>query len=238
MRKALWIACLASVACTAAERPAQPQRPPLPAATQADLKYGPHERNVLDLWLPPGEAATARPLVVYYHGGGFRAGDKRTLDRGLLAGLLESGIAVAAANYRFTDVAAYPAQHLDCALALRWLRAHATDYRLDKNKIGATGGSAGAGISLWLAFHDDLAEPQAEDPLLRESTRLTCAAVTAGQSSYDPRFIMKLFDTTGIHPALLGLSAWPGRRTWTTRGFTRCSRTARRSTMPPPTIRR
>jgi len=66
------------------------------------------------------------------------------------------------------------------------------------------GGSAGAGISLWLGFHDDLADPDNEDPVLRESTRLSCMAVYNGQTSYDPRFIRDLFPDTDTyqHPAL------------------------------------
>jgi len=55
----------------------------------------------------------------------------------------------------------------------------------DKNKIACSGGSAGAGTSLWLAFNDNMAEPENNDPVLRESTRLTCAGAFATQSTYD-----------------------------------------------------
>jgi len=92
---------------------------------------------------------------------------------------------------------------LDSARALQFLRHHAKDYNLDPKRVGATGGSAGAGISQWLAFHDDLADPKAEDPILRQSTRLTCAVVYAAQSSYDPRFIKKLFNTDQVDRALI-----------------------------------
>jgi hypothetical protein len=73
--------------------------------------------------------------------------------------------------------------------------------------MAATGGSAGAGISLWLGFHEDLADPDNEDPVLRESTRLTCMAVYNGQTSYDPRFIRDLFPNTDtyMHSALAQL---------------------------------
>jgi acetyl esterase/lipase len=60
---------LAGALCAAAQ-----QRPPLPAPDHADIKYGPHERNVLDLW--QAKTPGRHPLVIYYHGGGFRAGDK------------------------------------------------------------------------------------------------------------------------------------------------------------------
>src|SRR5207248_2779879 len=74
-------------------------------------------------------------------------------------------------------------------------------------RIAATGGSAGAGLSLWLGFHDDLADPASADPVLRQSSRLTCASVFNGQTSYDPRFIRDLFPGTDTykHPALAQL---------------------------------
>lgn len=175
--------------------------PRLAQPTHANLRYGPHERNVVDLWLAPSEAPT--PLVVYFHGGGFRAGDKRSLNPDLLKRLLAGGVSVAAANYRLTDTAPFPAPMRDAARAVQYLRHHAEPHGIDPTRFGATGGSAGAGISLWLAFHDDLADPQAEDPILHESTRLTCAVVYGGQSTYDPRVIRELFDTTKLHPALL-----------------------------------
>ena len=45
---------------------------------------------------------------------------------------------------------------------------------------------------MWLAFHDDLADPDSGDPIARQSTRLTCIVVRNGQSSYDPRFAEKI----------------------------------------------
>jgi acetyl esterase/lipase len=177
------------------------QRPPLPAPAHTDVKYGLHERNVLDVWL--AASSTPAPLVIYYHGGGFRAGDKRTLNVELLKRLLAGGISVAAANYRLSGTATYPAAMLDSARALQFLRLHAQRYNIDPARIGAFGGSAGAGISQWLAFHEDLADPSNSDPVLRQSTRLRAVAPFNAQSSYDPRFIRKLMNTNQVHPALI-----------------------------------
>ena len=58
---------------------------------------------------------------------------------------------------------------------------------------------------MWLAFHDDLADPKSKDPVARQSTRLTCAVVYGAQSSYDPRFIKKLFNTNKVETALIPL---------------------------------
>ncbi len=159
----------------------------LPAPDVKDAKYGPHERNVLDLWKAKSDKPT--PLVVYIHGGGFRAGDKSTLNADLLAKCLDAGISVAAINYRFSQHAPFPTPMLDGGRSVQFIRSKAKEWNIDKARVAATGGSAGAGISLWLAFKDDLADPKSDDPVARESTRLSCAAVLGAQSSYDPRWI-------------------------------------------------
>lgn len=173
-----------------------------PQPDVVDIKYGPHERNVLDLWKAKSDSPT--PLLVFIHGGGFRAGDKSQLAAALLSRCLESKISVASINYRLSQHAAFPAPMLDSARAIQFIRSKAKEWNLDKTRIAASGGSAGAGISLWLGFHDDLADPQNDDPVLRESTRLTCMGVMGAQSSYDPRFIKKVVGGRAHeHPALM-----------------------------------
>lgn len=169
---------------------AQRDQPPKPDPDHENVRYGPHERNVLDLWL--ARSTQPAPLVLYIHGGGFRGGDKRSLRADRLKAYLDAGFSVAAINYRLTDTAPAPAAYLDNARALQFLRAGAKKWNLNPRLVASTGGSAGAGTSMWLAFHDDLADPQSEDPIARESTRLTCIAVDNGQSSYDPRFAEKI----------------------------------------------
>jgi acetyl esterase/lipase len=177
-------------------------RPP----THANVKYGPHERNVMDVW--PAKSDRPTPLLVSIHGGGFARGDKR-VDPDLLRRCLDSGISVAAITYRYSNQAIAPAQFLDSARAVQFLRHKAGEWNLDPRKVAATGNSAGAGISLWLGFHDDLADPRSGDPVLRQSTRLTCVSVFNGQTSYDPRFIRDLFPGTDTykHPRLAQLFA-------------------------------
>ena len=167
---------------------------PAIAPTHRDLKYGPHQRNVMDVWLAKSDKPT--PVLVSIHGGGFRGGNK-SVSGGILKACLESGISVVAITYRLTNEAIAPAQFLDSARAVQFIRHNGKEWNLDPTRIAATGGSAGAGISLWLGFHEDLADPDNDDPILRQSTRLTCMAVYNGQTSYDPRFIRDLFpDTT------------------------------------------
>ena len=183
-------------------------RPRPPAPDHANVTYGPHSRNVFDLWLAKSDRPT--PLVMYYHGGGFRGGDKRTIHPRMLKSLLDGGVSVAGANYRLTGTAPFPAQMHDCARALQFIRHHAAKYNIDPKRVGAMGGSAGAGISQWLAFHDDLADAKSTDPVARQSTRISAAVVNGAQSSYDPRFIMKLFNTTKVESALIPLYGMKG----------------------------
>ncbi len=198
---------VASHSALAAEPKAKPQRVgkggAKPAPDLANEKYGPHERNVLDLWKAKSDSPT--PLVVYIHGGGFSAGSKETLSPAMLDGLLKAGISVMAINYRLSPEFHFPAHYLDSARSIQYARLHAKEWNIDPKRIGATGGSAGAGTSLWIGFHDDMADPKNGDPVLRQSTRLSGMAVMGAQSSYDPRKIREwVGEAAAKHPALKG----------------------------------
>ena len=155
-----------------------------------NIKYGPHHLQAIDLWIPASDKPV--PLVLYIHGGGFRMGDKAWTDFNLLHHYLDGGMAYASVNYRLIPEVTFPDTHLDCARAIQFLRHHAQDLNLDSSQFASTGGSAGAGISLWLAFKDDLADPLSDDPIARQSTRLSCVAAQDGQSTYDPFVIRDL----------------------------------------------
>lgn len=163
--------------------------------------YGPHERNVLDLWQARSEEPT--PVLIFFHGGGFVGGDKWTLDPGFLRECLGAGISVASANYRKSTQAPYPAPMVDGARAVQYLRYRARDWNLDPDRIAVAGDSAGAGISLWIAFHDDLRQPGSRDPVLRKSSRVSAACAFGAQSTYDPRVIRnEIGGRSYEHPAL------------------------------------
>ena len=155
--------------------------------THANVKYGEHERNVFDIWLADSDKPT--PLAIYIHGGGFRAGSKEKLKQNELDQLLEAGISVAAINYRYMSVATpLPTPHHDARRALQFMRSKAKEWNIDKERVAAFGGSAGAQICMWLAFTDEMAKPDSKDPVERESTRLTCVATAGGQTTNDIEF--------------------------------------------------
>jgi acetyl esterase/lipase len=108
---------------------------------------------------------------------------------------------VASINYRYTTTAPLPAPQLDGARAIQFLRYKAKEWNLDPTRVAAYGGSAGAGITLWLAFKDDMADPKSADPLARQSTRLCCGATFGGQSTYDPHVIKEwIGEQAARHP--------------------------------------
>lgn len=163
---------------------ADEQKPSGPTAT--DVSYGPHARNVLDFWKAAGDGP--RPLLVYIHGGGWTGGDKKQ-DPKAFQPFLDKGISYAAINYRLTPEAPLPAPVHDAARAIQFIKSKGAEWNIDTKRIALTGGSAGACTSMWLLLHDDLADPKSSDPVLRESTRVCAAAVSAGQTSIDPKVI-------------------------------------------------
>jgi acetyl esterase/lipase len=142
----------------------------------------------LDVYRAASDKPT--PLVFHIHGGGWVWGDKKEVAA--LEKYLAAGISVVSINYRYSPQAQlagvkppvkWPTE--DIARALQFVRSKAAEWNIDKARIGATGGSAGACSSLWLAFHKDLADPKSTDPIARETTRLCCAAVNIAQTSLD-----------------------------------------------------
>ena len=171
----------------AAKAPAKKVYPKNPPPTVANLKYGPAERNVLDFWQAKSDKPT--PLLFFIHGGGWMGGDKAGIS---VEPFLKEGISVVSINYRYISqaqdvVPPVKAPLTDAALALQTVRSKAAEWNIDKTRIGASGGSAGACSSLWLAFHDDMADPKSSDPIARESTRLYTSAVNGPQTTLDPK---------------------------------------------------
>jgi acetyl esterase/lipase len=161
--------------------------------TKANVAYGKHERQVLDFYQAKSDSPT--PVVFAIHGGGWVNGSKDGY-RSAAKRFNDAGISLVAINYRMvpeaTEKGIEPPVRwpiADAARALQFVRSKAKEWNLDKTRIGATGGSAGGCSSLWLLYHDDLADPKSADPVARESTRLTCAAVSGPQTTLDPKVL-------------------------------------------------
>lgn len=169
------IAAFAAGACD--PPPSGPQRyldPVFGSTMVADLAYGSAvdehgatETLKLDLFTPSGDTAPVRPAIVFVHGGGFVGGDKAGL-RNEAKAYADRGYVTVSINYRLREGAAISfdsptleavlavadAQH-DAQAAVRWLRRHAAEYRIDPGRIAMYGVSAGAVTSLGVAFNPD-----------------------------------------------------------------------------------
>ena len=166
--------------------------PALPNPTLYDVAYGPHPKQLIHFW--KAESAAPAPLLLFIHGGGWQNGGRLSGLSAMLPEMLKRGISVASVEYRF--IAEATADNVvppvkgplhDAARALQFIRSKAAVWNIDKTRIAASGGSAGACTSLWLAFHPDMADPTSTDPIARESTRLLAAAVNGAQTTLDPQ---------------------------------------------------
>ncbi len=130
-----------------------PAKAPAGMIVHRDLAYVSHghDRRRLDLYLP--DDAAKRPLIIWIHGGAFRMGSK---EGGVPVEYVAAGYAVASVNYRLSQHAIFPAQIEDLRAAVRWLRANAETYRLDANRFGAWGASAGGHLASMLGTTGDV----------------------------------------------------------------------------------
>ena len=136
--------------------------------TFENVKYGPHLRQGMDVWLPNHQPLTTNhqpptPLLVFIHGGGWVNGDR--MNAGIIQHLQECrarGVAFATVSYRMLGDGRLeglnpPVQAplADAVAAIRFIQAHAKEWNIDPTRIGLTGGSAGACSSLYASLQGD-----------------------------------------------------------------------------------
>lgn len=161
-----------------------------------NIAYDLNPNTVFDIFLPVSKTPTA--LVMFIHGGGFLVGEKEIFYKGdsnetwnfpkHIRTLLDNNIAIANINYRVienNDSEGIIKSLNDSKRCLQYIRSIAEVLNIDKSKIGLFGVSAGGGTSLWLNFHDDMADSSDSDSVFHESTRVSAAAVLETQASYD-----------------------------------------------------
>lgn len=155
--------------------------------TYTDVKYGPHERNTLNLW----QVKSEKPLgvLVQIHGGGWIGGDKAKTHHPAVFKKAYHTITIAYPLVSHGDI--QPAMAHSAARAVQYIRYKAKEWNIDPDRILLTGSSAGAASSMWLAAHDDMANPESEDPVARQSTRVAGVVASGGQTTLDPFLIEK-----------------------------------------------
>ena len=159
-------------ACSAGAQTTRPSSPGV--KIERDINYGDGSKRMqaLDLYVPEKPLEHDRPLLIYVHGGGWKGGDKASFPAKFL---LDRGYAVASVNYRLTDEAIFPAQIEDCKAAVRWLRAHASEYHINKDRIGVMGDSAGGHLVALLGTSGGVKELEGHvGKYLDVSSRVQC----------------------------------------------------------------
>lgn len=116
-----------------------------------ELTYGQvNERPLLaTLYRPAGANSRARPAIVWIHGGAWRGGS-RDDDAACCRRIAEARMHCLAISYRLSEEAIFPAAIEDCKSAVRFLRAHASEYNIRAETIGAWGPSAGGHLAALL----------------------------------------------------------------------------------------
>jgi acetyl esterase/lipase len=153
--------------------------------TYKNISYGPHQDMTLNFWKLESDQPV--PLLVHIHGGGWIGGKK---NESIGLNELKKGYSFASIDYRLAGTELLPAAVHDAARAIQFLRTKAKMWNFNPARIGVIGGSAGAASSLWLAYHDDMSQPQSKDPVLRQSSRVCGAVAMGGQTTLDP-FLLK-----------------------------------------------
>lgn len=181
-----------------------PQFNPIPASYNVnsqnpvyalDINYDSIDLNkqVFHLFLP--DTVGNFPLVVFIHGGGYIANTPdivlSSVDRRLdIKYFLENGIAFASVGYRLINNTGPDNEGVikclnDAKRALQFIRYYANDLHIDPTKIALQGRSAGASTSYWLGTRPDMADPNATDPILQQSTRVCAVDLYGPQASLD-----------------------------------------------------
>ena len=154
--------------------------------TYKNISYGPHQDLTLNFWKFESESPV--PLLVHIHGGGWIGGKKNEM---VSPNELKKGYSFASIDYRLAGTELLPAAVHDAARAIQFLRTKAKEWNFNPARIAVIGGSAGAASSLWLAYHDDMADPKSDDPVLRQSSRVCGAVAMGGQTTLDPFLLEK-----------------------------------------------
>lgn len=149
-------------------------------------------KQVFHLFLP--DTTGNFPLVIFIHGGGFISGTPDIVTtperRQDIKYFLENGIAFASVGYRLINNTGPDNEGVikclnDAKKALQFMRYYSNDLRINSTKIALQGRSAGASISYWLGTRPDMADPNATDSILQQSTRVCAVDLYGPQATLD-----------------------------------------------------
>jgi acetyl esterase/lipase len=177
---------LSADAVSSAAAPEEAKRGEVSVVHNLHYRTADDKACTLDLAMPSGGKEKPRPTVVVIHGGGWIEGDKSSFasdEHGVPGNIVDFarlGFVAATINYRLSGEAPYPAALLDCQCAIRFLRAHADEYGIDPERVGAYGNSAGGHLALLLAMVAESAKDVAAQPFPQQSSAVQAAVSDSG----------------------------------------------------------
>jgi acetyl esterase/lipase len=191
-------AVLAAAALVFGQVAPGPTVPPGPTPTHADVEYAPADPvgsrgHLLDLYLPPG-AGQPVPVVIWTAGSAWTADNGKRGAGAVAVRLNPAGYAVAGVSIRSSTQVKFPGQLHDIKAAIRWLRANAATYRLDRDRIAIMGDSSGGWTASMAAVTGDV-------PELEGTVGVTTggSAVRAAVAFYPPTDFLEM-DVWGLRP--------------------------------------
>jgi acetyl esterase/lipase len=146
--------------------------------TQISVSYGPLPEETLDLCIPKNPSQL-RPGVIMIHGGGWIEGTSQQYAP-FCQELASLGFVAASINYRLAPTHTWPDQLVDSQLAVRWLRAHASDFHLDSQHLCAWGDSAGAHLAVFLGSDNTIHSGDQASVLADQSPKVQCVVDAYG----------------------------------------------------------
>ena len=165
---------------------------PAPVPAKADVSYGPHPHQIMDIHIPPN-GTSPFPVILWY--GGIWQSSKGVPD---LNRFFPSGVAVVGVETRgmqdaVKDKISPPISVvlLDARRALQFVRLHAAEWNLAPNRISVAGGSQAAIPALYVACAGEQADVRSADPVERVSTKVVCAGSWRGPGSIDPKRLLE-----------------------------------------------
>lgn len=162
-----------------------------PAPVKADVSYGPHPHQLLDLYLPPGSGPF--PVLVWYGGLWKPAKHVPDVNRFFNAKCAVVGVQMRVMQDAIDAQIKPPVSVclLDGRRAVQFVRQHAAEWNLDPNRIAVGGGSQGALAALYVGCAGERANLQATDPVERVSSQVICVAAFRSQPTIDPKLMQE-----------------------------------------------
>ena len=181
--KKLWLLFLPLTIATAA---------PPPVPTHADIPYGKHPHQILDIHLPTNGDGPF-PALIWFGGIWKAAKHVPDVNRFLPQGIALVGVEVRTMEDATTDKVTVPVAYVmdDACRAVQFVRLNAAKWHLDPDRIGVAGGSQGTLPSLYVGCSADRANTKSEDPVERMSTKVRCVGAYRSQPSIDPKVMQE-----------------------------------------------